>query len=179
MIPEKVYFDLRLENSKTVGFTNCTWKSVPHCRTRDREASNGNLGFRRRHYEQSLVWRTQCADRHVWLQHIIQIARMTVLMCLKTQCGHFDGDPSSNPETVKSMKQIYGVLVTFAYIANRTCQTVLHELQFFDYFIAGPVQQRIAVVNWPDDAASHYVCDVRPRIRDVSADVEVAGSYNV
>ena len=68
-------------------------------------------------------------------------------MCLKTQCGHFDDDPSSNSETVKSMKQIYGVLVTSAYIANHTCQTVLHELQFFYYFIAGPVQKRIAVVN--------------------------------
>ena len=132
MFLERVCFELRLESSKTVGFANCTWKCVPDCRSRDREASSGRRGFQRRHYEQSLVWRTQCANRHVWLQHSVQAVRLTVRMWFETECGHFESDPASNRQPVKFTKQIYGVLVTFADIANHTCQTVLHELHFID-----------------------------------------------
>ena len=68
-------------------------------------------------------------------------------MRIETKCGHFKGDPASNRQPVKSTKLIYGVLVTFADIANHTCQMALHELKSVDNFIAGPVQQRIAVVD--------------------------------
>ena len=83
----------------------------------------------------------------MWLQHSIEIARLNVPMCFETKCGHFEGDPASNWQPVKSMKQICGVLVTFVDITNHTCQTILHELQFFYDFIAGPIQWRIAEVN--------------------------------
>ena len=106
------------------------------------------------------------ADRHVGLQHSVHVARLTMPMRFETKCGHFKGDPASNQQPVKSTKQICGVLVTFADIANHTCQTVLHELQCADDFIAGPIQKTIAVVNaWPDDAASHCVATFCVRLR--------------
>ena len=60
-------------------------------------------------------------------------------MHFETKCAHFEGDLASNRQPVKSTKQVCGVLVTFADTANHTCQTVLHELQFVDDFIAGPI----------------------------------------
>ena len=68
-------------------------------------------------------------------------------LLFETKYGHFEDDPASNRQSLKSTKQICGVFVTFADIANHTCQTGLHELQIVDDFIAGPIHQRITVVN--------------------------------